>query len=374
MSTTTSRSEVGKDVAEEARAAGLRYINDERPGISRLGEVGKFRYVDAKGKVVKDAETLGRIRGLVIPPAWKDVWISPVANGHIQATGRDARGRKQYRYHPDWRSRRDEAKFQHMLAFARALPKIRRRVKRDLRKDNAPRLKVLATVVRLLEVTLIRVGNDEYAKKNGSYGLTTMRKKHVKVKGMRVSFSFRGKSGKRHEIGLEDKQMAKMVKRCQDLPGQELFGYVDENGAMRDIGSQDVNAYLREIAGADFTAKDFRTWSGTVLAAMALKEFEQVTSQNEARKNIVAAIEAVAKMLGNTPTVCRKCYVHPEILNSYLEGATTEMIQQRISPKMPHLRQLKPDEAAVFVLLQRRLKDGDRKSRVKVGRKVRPNR
>jgi DNA topoisomerase-1 len=352
----TKAAAVEDKVVEEARAAGLRYVNDVQEGIRRLGKNGDFRYVDAKGRRIRDREILARIKSLVIPPAWTDVWISPIKNGHLQATGRDARGRKQYRYHPEWRARRDEAKFQHMLAFARALPKIRRRVKRDLRRNDSPRLKILATIVRLLEVTLIRVGNDEYARQNGSYGLTTMRKRHVKVKGMRVSFSFRGKSGKRHEVGLEDRQLAKVVRRCQDLPGQELFGYLDEQGIMRDIGSQDVNAYLREIAGDDFTAKDFRTWSGTVLAAMALKEFEEVTSQTEAKKNIVAAIEAVAKMLGNTPTVCRKCYVHPDILDSYLEGATTETIRQRISPKLPHLRQLQPDEAAVFVLLQRRLK------------------
>ncbi len=342
---------------QEAEAAGLRYVSDTKPGITRERKGKDFVYLDAHGKQVADEGTLARIRSIVVPPAWEQVWICPLANGHIQATGRDVRGRKQYRYHTRWREQRDDTKFHHMLAFARALPKIRRRVAKDMANDQNPRLKVLATVVRLLEATLIRVGNDEYARQNKSYGLTTMRKRHVKVNGSSISFSFKGKSGKEHQISFADKRVARVVRHCQDLPGQELFGYRDANGVSHDIGSQDVNSYLREITEGDFTAKDFRTWAGTVLAATALKEFEMVTSSAEAKRNIVTAIEAVSKMLGNTPTVCRKCYVHPGILNSYLEGSTIATITQRISPKLPHLKQLKAEEAAVFVLLQRRLKE-----------------
>jgi len=342
---------------EEARAAGLRYSSDSRTGIRRLRHGDSFHYKHDDGHAIKDEETLGRIKSIVIPPAWEEVWICPYANGHIQATGRDVKGRKQYRYHPKWRSKRDETKFHHMLAFAKALPKIRRRVNRDLRLRKDPRQRMLATLVKLLEATLIRVGNDEYAKQNKSYGLTTMRKRHAEVSGKSISFAFRGKSGKHHEISVQDAQLARIVRRCQDLPGQELFSYRDGEGEVRRIGSEEVNAYLHEITGGDFTAKDFRTWAGTVLAATALKEFEEVASESQAKKNIVTAIEAVAKMLGNTPTVCRKCYVHPEVLTSYLVGTTIETISQRLTPKIPHISSLKSEEAAVFVLLQRRLKE-----------------
>ena len=307
--------------AEEAREAGLRYSN------------------------------------FAIPPGWENVWICPYDNGHIQATGRDARGRKQYRYHADWRQRRDDNKFGRMIAFARALPRIRRRVQRDLSRRGMPREKVLATVVRLLEATLIRVGNDEYARQNKSYGLTTMRNHHARVSGAEVRFNFRGKSGKRHEISVRDPQLSRIVRRCQDMPGQDLFGYEDEQGEHRDVGSQDVNAYLRDISGEDFTAKDFRTWAGTVLAAIALKEFEAVTHAAQAKKNVLTAIEAVAKMLGNTPAVCRKCYVHPEILDSNLAGDTIATIRQRVAGKIDRsLSRLKPEEAAVLVLIQERLR------------------
>jgi DNA topoisomerase-1 len=292
----------------------------------------------------------------VIPPAWTHVWISPFDNGHIQATGRDARGRKQYRYHVRWREQRNENKFERMISFAHALPQIRRRVQRDLRKRGMPREKVLATVARLLELTLIRVGNDEYARENNSYGLTTMRNRHVRVAGGKIQFTFRGKSGKRHEISVHDKRLAKIVRRCQDMPGQELFEYEESDGTVRNVNSEDVNSYLRDIAGANYTAKDFRTWAGTTLAAIALKEFEGVTSGALARKNIVTAIEAVARMLGNTPAVCRKCYIHPEILNSYLAGQTIATIQQRLSSNINRSQsRLKPEEAAVIVLLKRRL-------------------
>ena len=343
-------------MAVEAREAGLRYSSDSRRGIERKKRGTGFVYQNADGSRVKDAATLKRIRHLVIPPAWTDVWICPYENGHIQATGRDARGRKQYRYHEDWREQRDSNKFDRIAAFARVLPRIRRRTKRDLARRGMPREKVLATVVRLLETTLIRVGNDEYARQNDSYGLTTMRNHHAKVVGAQIRFSFRGKSAKKHEISLRDPQLARVVKKCQDMPGQDLFEYEDEKGQPRDVTSQDVNEYLRAIAGEEFTAKDFRTWAGTVLAATALREFEAISHQRQAKKNIVTAIEAVARMLGNTPSVCRKCYVHPEVLNSYLAGETIATIRQRAANKMDRsLAQLKPEEAAVLVLIQRGL-------------------
>jgi DNA topoisomerase I len=342
--------------AEAAKDAGLRYFSDSRPGIERRRSGKDFEYFQPDGSRVRDVETLARIKRLAIPPAWEEVWICPAENGHIQATGRDARGRKQYRYHSRWRAGRDQNKFERMMIFAKALPDIRRRVKRDLARPGLPREKVLATVVRLLETTLIRVGNEEYARHNHSYGLTTLHDRHVKIAGSRISFSFAGKSGKRHQIDLHDQHLAKIVKRCQDLPGQELFAYEDSEGQAHDLKSQDVNEYLREISGQDFTAKDFRTWAGTVLAAIALREFEAVASKAQAKKNILRAIEAVAKMLGNTPTVCRKCYIHPTILDSYLEGGTIEVLRERTGKKIrTALGEMKPAEAAVMVLLRRRL-------------------
>ena len=344
-------------LVESAQDAGLQYTGDDREGILRKRREKGFVYICPNGERVKNAGVLARIKGLVIPPAWTDVWISPHANGHLQATGRDARGRKQYRYHPHWREVCDENKFGRMMAFARALPRIRRRVRRDLSRRGMPHEKVLATVVRLLEASLIRVGNDEYARQNHSYGLTTMRNRHARVVGEKIHFTFPGKSGKRHEIDVRDPQLARIVRRCQDIPGQELFGYEDEEGRPHKISSQDVNAYLREIAGDDFTAKDFRTWAGTVLAAVALREFEAVTHPAEVKKNVAAAIEAVARMLGNTPAICRKCYVHPEIIEAYLLGDTIATNHRRKSGKIKRaFSQLKPEEAAVLVLLQRRLK------------------
>jgi len=292
----------------------------------------------------------------VIPPAWTDVWISPEPEGHLQATGRDARGRKQYRYHPRWRAVRDETKYGRMLAFGRALPAIRARVLADLERPGLPREKVLAAVVRLLETTLIRVGNDEYARSNRSYGLTTLRDHHVAVSSRSVRFEFRGKSGVRHAIDLSDRRLARVVAQCRDLPGQELFAFRDEDGGVHDVRSDDVNEYLRSIAGAEFTAKDFRTWAGTVLAALALREFEQFDSQAQARKNLVRAIEHVAERLGNTPTVCRKCYVHPEVVNSYLDGTLLSTLGQLAGQTLrDEIGELKPEEAAVLGLLQQRL-------------------
>ena len=345
--------------ADDARRAGLTYSSDEQPGLGRRKAGRNFIYLDSSGRRVSRKEVLARVAGLVIPPAWTDVWICPSEHGHIQATGRDARGRKQYRYHARWREHRDGNKFQHIVAFARALPKIRRRIKRDLKRRGMPREKVLATLLRLLEITLIRVGNDEYAQANQSYGLTTIHNRHVKVKGESIRFNFRGKSGKDHEISVNDRQLARIVRQCQDMPGQELFAYLDENGRHCDVGSVDVNDYLRSIAGNGFTAKDYRTWAGTVLAAIALREFEEVSSQAQAKKNVVQAVEAVARMLGNTPAVCRKCYVHPAILESYFEGQTIQTLRTKVAGKIDkELSQLKPEEASVMVLLQRRLQAG----------------
>jgi DNA topoisomerase-1 len=339
-------------MAEDAREAGLYYSNDQKPGIRRTMRRGKPIYFQPNGSRVSDATTLVRLKRLAIPPAWTDVWISPRENGHIQAVGRDARGRKQYRYHANWRRQRDDNKFGRMIAFAHALPKIRRRVARDLRRRGMPREKILATVVALLETTLIRIGNDDYARQNGSFGLTTLHNRHARVKGPIIRFTFKGKSGKRHEITVEDPHLARVVKRCQDLPGQDLFGYEDETGTPRDVSSQDVNAYLRDIAGAEFTAKDFRTWAGTILTATALREFPPVSSQRAAKKNITSAIESVACLLGNTPSVCRKCYVHPEILDAYITGNTAGSLRKG-SHGPENIPGLRADENAVLSLLQR---------------------
>src|SRR5918995_3452815 len=271
-----SKSTPNNDAVTSAQEAGLRYVSDRRPGIRRrMGPLG-FKYVASTGGAIRNKSEIARINKLAIPPAWTDVWICPDRRGHIQATGRDAKGRKQYRYHPEWRACRDETKYDRMLVFADALPKIRHRTKADVARTGLSREKVLATVVQLLEKSLIRVGNDEYAKANRSFGLTTMRNKHVRVRGSRVQFEFRGKSGKRHSIDVNDKRLARIVKACQDLPGQELFEYIDDVGERHDVGSADVNAYLKEITGEDFTAKDFRTWAGTVLACAALRECETV--------------------------------------------------------------------------------------------------
>jgi DNA topoisomerase I len=304
--------------AAAAHAASLRYVSDESPGISRKPKGAGFVYVDAGGKTISDDAILERIRSLVIPPAWRDVWICQHPSGHIQATGRDDRGRKQYIYHPRWRQVRDEAKFSRMAAFGAALPKIRRHVSRDLKLPGIPREKVMATLVRLLETTLIRIGNDEYARANGSFGLTTLRNHHAEVHGSRIRFRFRGKSGKLHEIDIDDPRLARLVKRCQDLPGQELFQYLDERGQPHGVDSADVNDYLREITGEDFTAKDFRTWAATLLAAEALEHEDRPASSAAARRTIAGIIKSVAARLGNTATICRKCYIHPAVIDDFL--------------------------------------------------------
>jgi DNA topoisomerase-1 len=306
-----------------ARNVGLRYVSDEAPGIRRKMTRSGFRYVDARGKTVRNPAVLKRIRSIVIPPAWTDVWISSEANGHIQATGRDARGRKQYRYHTEFRSVRDGAKFEHLLDFARVLPKIRRRVLGDLRKKALSREKVVATVIWLLDTTAMRVGNSDYARQNGSYGATTLRDKHARVTPSGVRFSFTGKSGKSWEVSVEDRRVARIVKACQDLPGQHLFQYLTEAGERRAITSTDVNAYLRETTGRDITAKDFRTWTGTVLAVATLDAFRCPESATEAKANVKEAIDVVSVKLGNTPAVCRKCYVHPAVIETHLASPTT---------------------------------------------------
>jgi DNA topoisomerase I len=308
------------DPRRSARLAGLRYSSDDRPGITRRRSGRGFSYHHASGRPVRDGRTLARIRALAIPPAWADVWICPEPNGHVQATGRDARGRKQYRYHARWRSRRNDAKFDRIVAFARLLPRIRRRCDRDLARRSLSREKVLAAVVRLLELTLIRVGNDEYARLNRSFGLTTLQGRHVTVEGSTIRFQFRGKSGRRHEVGLRDRRLANLIRRCEELPGQELFQYVDQEGATHDVRSDDVNAYLREASGADITTRDFRIWSGTVLAYRALTELEPPANVQEAKRNVLAAIRASADSLGNTVAVARNSYVHPAVVDGYLAG------------------------------------------------------
>jgi DNA topoisomerase-1 len=344
------------DGPETAKLVGLRYVSDDMPGITRKPVKNGFRYFDPDGRPVSDEATLARIKSLAVPPAWTDVWICPRENGHIQATGRDARKRKQYRYHPRWRSVRDEVKYGRMLSFGKALPMIRKTVEKALSLPGLRREKVLATVVYLLEATMMRIGNEEYARENKSFGLTTLRDRHVRIDGGEVEFHFRGKSGVKHSIKVDDPRLARIIKRSRDLPGQELFQYIDDDGEQRTVGSADVNDYLREITGEDYTAKDFRTWSGTMLAAMALQEYRKVDSEAQAKKNIVRAIESVAEKLGNTPSICRKCYVHPAVLDSYLDGTMVQALRQRAHEELvKDIHALRPEEAAVLALLQHRL-------------------
>jgi DNA topoisomerase I len=335
---------VPAESVEAAEDAGLRYVSDDQPGFSRQPKGEEFEYFDAKGKPIRDEQRLLRIKRLAIPPAWRDVWICPSPNGHIQATGRDDRRRKQYRYHERWREIRDENKYDRLISFGKALPKIRRRVKKDLALSGLPREKVLATIVQLLERSLIRVGNEEYARENKSFGLTTMQDRHVDVKGSKLRFRFRGKSGRQHEVDVTDRRVAKIVLKLQDLPGQDLFQYVDDEGDPHNITSQDVNEYLREITGEDFTAKDFRTWAGTVLAAIALSAAGEFETKKRAKANIKNAIEAVAKILGNTSAICRQCYIHPIVLETYLNGNSLDGLKQGTEKELA--------QAAVLKLLQ----------------------
>jgi DNA topoisomerase-1 len=348
------------DPHESAQEAGLRYVSDEKPGIRRRRAGKGFRYRRPDGSAVRDEQTLRRIASLVIPPAWTDVWISTDPRGHVQATGRDAKGRKQYRYHPRWRSVRDETKYERMLAFGAALPAIRAQLDNDLSRPGLPREKVLATVVSLLEATLIRVGNEEYARENRSYGLTTLRNRHVDVNGSRLRFEFRGKSGKEHRVSVQDRRLARVIRRLQELPGQELFQYLDEDGVRHTVDSDDVNAYLRAISGQDLTAKDFRTWAGTVLCAVALREVEACDSETEAKRNVAQVVKAVSGQLGNTPAVCRSCYIHPAVIDSYFEShdhaPLAKALGNHLSKEVERADTgLTDDEAAVMRLLRRRL-------------------
>jgi DNA topoisomerase I len=352
----SSTSEIILDPVESSRLAGLRYMTDAKPGITRRRRGKSFQYFDSDGKAIRNKEEIARIKSLVIPPAWTDVWICPRANGHLQATGRDARGRKQSRYHPRWREVRDENKYERMKLFGETLPIIRERIEKDLALPGLPREKILATIVRLLETTFIRVGNAEYARENHSYGLTTMRNKHVDVEGATVRFKFQGKSGKRHTIDLNDRRLARIVKRCLDLPGYELFQYIDDDESPHSLDSSDVNEYLHSITDQQFTAKDFRTWAGTVLACLALREFEAFQSETEAKRNIVQAIKSVAEKLGNTPAVCRKCYVHPAVLECYSAGELLKILESigKKASKSPHA--LRQEEVELMFLLDSRLK------------------
>lgn len=338
---------------ESADAAGLRYVSDSTPGITRHRAGRGWWYRNANGERITDKRVKQRIAALAIPPAWTDVWIAPTANAHLQATGRDARGRKQYRYHPDWTSVRDEAKYQHMTAFGTALPAIRTRVESDLRRHGLPREKVLAAITLLLESSLIRIGNDQYTRENNSFGLTTLRDRHATIDGSTLTFTYIGKSGIKHSVKLRDRRLANIVRKCQDLPGQQLFQYLDDDGSRQTVGSADVNAYLREISGEDFTAKSFRTWAGTVLAAEALAELGPATDERSAKSNVVRAIEQVAVRLGNTPAVCRKCYVHPVIIEAYLDGETVSLPRSQGSNGAREAT-LTPLERSVLTFLKKR--------------------
>ncbi len=333
---------------ESAKAASLQHITDQRPGITRRRAGSGFTYRAPDGSRVGEPATLARIRALAIPPAWTDVWISPIANGHVQATGRDAKGRKQYRYHPRWRAVRDETKFERMLLFGRTLPRIRRRVRKDLARRGLPREKVLALIVRLLETTFIRVGNEEYARANGSFGLTTMRNRHVRVAGDTITFTFRGKSGKTHSVDLDDARMARLIRRARDIPGQDLFQYVDDDGEPRGVTSTDVNDYLREITGEEFTAKDFRTWAGTLLAAASLTGMDVA----ESKAAEVRAVALVAERLGNTVSISRKCYIHPAVLRAFTEDGLRAEWEAAHAGDRISARELAKDERVLLGFLE----------------------
>ncbi|MGH6918526.1 MAG: DNA topoisomerase IB [Geminicoccaceae bacterium] len=339
-----------------ASQAGLRYVSDDEPGIRRRRVGRGFAYYDPRGRRIVDPSERARLNALAIPPAWRDVWIAPARNSHLLATGRDAKDRKQFRYHRNWQALRERTKFDRMPAFGQALPPLREQVDADLRRHGLPRDKVLAAVVRLLETTLIRVGNEEYARDNRSFGLTTLRQRHVDVTSTSVSFEFKGKSGKWQQLRLADRRLARIVGQIQELPGQRVFQYLDEAGTRRLVDSGEVNDYLRQITGDDFTAKDFRTWAGTVLAAWALQAFEAFDSEAAAKRNITAAIERVARQLGNTVAVCRRSYVHPAVLDAYLEGSLLERLKSDVDSVLrTDLPGLSPEEAAVLAFLRQRL-------------------
>jgi DNA topoisomerase-1 len=344
-----------------AKLAKLRHVSDDMPGITRQKARHGFDYRLPNGEFVREVDTLQRIRSLAIPPAWTAVWICPYANGHLQAVGRDKRGRKQYRYHPRWREVRDESKYGKMLIFSQVLPVVRERVEADLKRRGLPRERVLAAVVRLMEVTLFRIGNNEYAKANKSFGLTTLRDRHVEIDGSRIHLSFRGKAGIRHETDINDRRLARIIKACRDLPGYELFQYLDEEGHRHAIDSADVNEYLREISGEEITAKDFRTWAGTNLAALALQEFELFDTDAKRKRAIVRAVEKVAKHLGNTPAICRRCYIHPAVLDGYLDGTLlTTLKEQTRAYLAKNIVGMSAEEAAVAAFLGLRLEELER--------------
>jgi DNA topoisomerase-1 len=329
MKSQSSSNTVGNGSVGVAHEVGLHYTVDSEPGIRRVHRGRGIVYLNPANRVVRDRATLERIAALRIPPAWTDVWICPSPTGHLQATGRDARGRKQYRYHDLWTTRRDELKYERMIEFATALPRVRRRVARDLKRPGLPREKVLAAIVRLMDRTSIRIGSEEYTRTNNSYGMATLQDRHVKIRGSEIHFRFRGKSGKMHEIGLDDKELAQIVRHCHDLPGQELFQYLDDDGNVCDVSSRDINDYLREISGQDFTAKDFRTWAGTTIAFEVLSLSATATSARAAKRNVLAALDCVAKKLGNTRAICRKSYVHPGLLETYMITGAFEVVQRR---------------------------------------------
>ncbi|MBF2049840.1 MAG: DNA topoisomerase IB [Elainella sp. C42_A2020_010] len=347
---------VSSDPIESAEAVGLQYVTDASPGIRRQRKgKNKFVYIGVDGQPIRDPDEIRRIDSLAIPPAYEDVWICPLPNGHLQATGRDAKGRKQYRYHALWRTIRDQTKFTRMIVFSQSLPTIRQRIEQDLSLPGLPKQKVLAAVVRLMELTRIRVGNEEYARANQSYGLTTMQDEHVDIKGAKIRFCFRGKSGVEHDIELNDRRLAKIVKRCQDIPGQDLFQYIDEAGEYQTISSGEVNDYLREISSQDFTAKDFRTWAGTVLAASHLAETELCTSETAAKKQITEVVKIVATHLGNRPATCRKYYVHPAVFEAYLDQTLYEVMQQHADQVIEDQHALRAEELAVVKLIEQQL-------------------
>jgi DNA topoisomerase-1 len=347
----------GDHPAGAARAGGLRYVTDVRPGISRRRAGRGFTYEDSQGRRVTDRDELARIRALAVPPAWVDVWICPDPLGHIQATGRDARGRKQYRYHPEWRVLRDETKYERIVAFGEALPSIRERTERDLALPGLPRDKVLAAVMRILDTSLLRIGNPEYAKMNDSFGLTTLQDKHAKVEGSSLRFRFRGKGGKEHAVHIQDRRLAAIVKRCQAIPGQELFQYIDDDGESGAIESGDVNEHLREICGDEFSTKDFRTWGGTVLAGEALVAQGQFGSESEAKSNVVEAVKEVAAQLNNTPAVSRKSYVHPEVIRAYMDGHLVSVWRQAENSVSEWVEGLRREEAILLTVLKSRLEE-----------------
>jgi DNA topoisomerase-1 len=346
--------DISGSVKEEARppVSGLIYVTDASPGFTRRRFRNGFAFLDQSGKRLRASAVVERIRSLVIPPAWTEVWICPVAHGHLQATGRDARGRKQYIYHPDFRESREADKYHHMLKFAEVLPAIRAQIRRDIRRSGLPREKVIATVIRLLETTLIRIGNAEYAKTNRSYGITTLRNPHVKLQGSEIRFNFKGKSGKAWKVSLQDRRIAKIIRACQELPGQHLFQYEDEAGALLTITSTDVNRYLQELTGEEITAKDFRTWAGTVMAASILRDVD-VAAEGNRQKHIRETIKLVAERLGNTPTICRKCYIHPVVLDLF----SKDDLRLRVMQKTSAPGSLEPMERAVLAVLKKHARD-----------------